>query len=50
MGDSFKAWKLYVKKLIADHPDKSLKWLLTVYHKKHKSEYAEFRKQYKMRI
>ena len=50
MTKEFAAWKLYVKKLIRDHPGKSLKWLLKNYHKNHKGEYDEFKKQYKMRI
>ena len=44
MSNGFKTWRLYVKHLIKTHPEKSLKWLLTVYHKKHPEKYKEFQK------
>ena len=35
---------------LKEHPDKSLKWLLSVYHKAHKSEWETFKKHPKFSI
>ena len=45
-----KVWRMYVKKLLKEHPDKSLKWLLKVYHKNHPREYEEFKKNPKVHV
>ena len=50
MKGSFKVWRLYVKQLVKEHPDKSLKWLLSVYHKNHKHEWEKFKKNPKFSI
>ena len=41
---AFGTWKQYVKHLIKNHPEKNLKWILQVYHKNHKAEWEEFKK------
>ena len=41
---AFSVWRKYVKKLMREHPDKKLKWLLKVYHKEHPHEYEKFKK------
>ena len=50
MKGGFKVWRLYVKHLVKEHPDKSLKWLLSVYHKNHKHEWEKFKKNPKFSI
>ena len=47
---NFKVWRMYVKHMLAQHPDKSLKWLLKVYHKKHPQEYEAFKKNPKISV
>jgi len=44
---NFKVWRMYVKHLMAQNPDKSLKWLLKVYHRTHPEKYEEFKKSKK---
>ncbi len=46
----FKVWRMYVKFMLRQHPDKNLKWLLQVYHKKHPEEYEEFKKNPKRSV
>ena len=47
---SFKVWRLYVKHMMAQNPDKSLKWLLKVYHKKHPEKYEAFKRNPKTSV